>query len=640
MEFPLAFDLYSQRYCSFTSALSAESSYQIYLDKFSFKPLISTLLDLYVTRSYKWIEQLKNGYFCTINIKKPVIIDDLEKKYYKRTYPLVENDLFLHLKNEKTIGVFPNTHTSKFLIFDVDTVDFNVVRDIYFCLSHYFYEDQINISFSGKKGYHISLFFKEEIDRAKLQLFFNYVLLELKLDESIVECRGGMSEMAVKIPLGYNYAAPKNQNGETFFVDSWGQRLNNDYIFNINKISSDEFFEVLELNNLFFNTSNKFEVKKLKKEIKKEKVVSYALSQQEFIQQSKKKGISAKGQRHKVMFQIAISLRDEGLSQAEAREYLAEWHKLIPDDLISSSEDEILKDIKHTVKNVYNNYQYCLQKDKFITFSKLEIEEILSVKDSVLRRVYFALFCQAKSLGIQGNFSMSYSQMAEAGTSKNRARVREQLLQLQEMGKIKIVAMDRIKKMVDRDNMFDIKEIKYPNVYKLLCFQEKMINEDNVKYKIGIENLSKNFLDFVAKKVFIPAELNKFYNKNQLTKIKKLDEFVEIKKLELDALELNEINSVEDIQLKVLYLALILNCKYDRVKSVNIFDFSGFYRTFGIQKNKSMSDYIKLLKQLETLGKIKILNYSRFFFKYELVKFKEVKVNVKEDIEDLEKYRS
>ena len=65
-----------------------------------------------------------------------------------------------------------------------------------------------------------------------------------------------------------------------------------------------------------------------------------------------------------------------------------------------------------------------------------------------------------------------------------------------------------------------------------------------------------------------------------------------------------------------------------------------FYRVFGIQKNKNMSDYLKLLKQLETLGKVKILNYSRFFFKYELVRFSEIKFNAKSNVNILEKFKS
>lgn len=74
--------------------------------------------------------------------------------------PLTDASLWKHVHGDYSVAVYAGRSTSRFMCFDVDVSDPAVVRSVIEGVEHLgIRHDDIHVSRSGLKGYHVELFF-------------------------------------------------------------------------------------------------------------------------------------------------------------------------------------------------------------------------------------------------------------------------------------------------------------------------------------------------------------------------------------------------------------------------------------------------------------------------------------------------
>ena len=156
------------------------------------KSLVSKFNDLYISYRKEFLEQFKSG-------------------YTTRKYTLTDYHVEQHLLLKRTFGIRlgEQGHTF-FMTFDVDvendlqraeSITVDIVRTLH---EYYGIEyDDIHVDFSGKKGYHVTLFFDRAIQDFKLFPFYREVLERVEVTDTEVEFRCS-SAYGMKLPLGVN----------------------------------------------------------------------------------------------------------------------------------------------------------------------------------------------------------------------------------------------------------------------------------------------------------------------------------------------------------------------------------------------------------------------------------------------------
>ena len=114
----------------------------------------------------------------------------------------LEKKLFVgHLSHRYAIGVFVGEKSSKFICFDLDMPDKDIVRKVVDAIAQFgFPRDRIYVSSSGGKGYHIELFFTSVVYTNLLYEFYDSIVQETGLDHRKVEFRP-TSKQSIKLPL-------------------------------------------------------------------------------------------------------------------------------------------------------------------------------------------------------------------------------------------------------------------------------------------------------------------------------------------------------------------------------------------------------------------------------------------------------
>lgn len=161
----------------------------------------------------------------------------------KRPVPLTMEALSAHVQRQCAVGVYAGDRGSRFLCFDVDDGRRETAEAILSCLYECGVpEDKAHVSLSGGKGYHIDLFFDEEIPVAHLMQVYNFVLEQCGLDRHRVEFRptGGM---AIKLPLSVHWRT----GAVCWFLDrhTWAPVDTPNYILDIQPWQACGFYEVL-----------------------------------------------------------------------------------------------------------------------------------------------------------------------------------------------------------------------------------------------------------------------------------------------------------------------------------------------------------------------------------------------------------
>lgn len=455
-------------------------SYEEYLKQYELefyneKEAIKKINELYITVRNKFIEMSPSGKWVTVEKT-----NNIDSNSFKRKYALCDKDIATHLRHKKTIGVCMPENYSKFITFDIDRLDIDMLERVVNSIACYISRENIHCSFSGSKGYHVEIFFKDLVPKDIINKFYHVILADTGYTEHEVECRGNNNQ-AVKLPLGINFKNKDGMNNYCFYCNEYGIAVKDslEYIQSIETIDTKLIYEAVEINYTpnYLKSNEIIELENLKQSVKDLPI--YNLSIEDKIQSVENlisKGINIEGTRHQSLYKVAVYLKDvKGFELEKAKAFLSKWIKeKCSIEIFKSNLQEIEQDIKDTCNCIYKNDYKMQVKKRNVALSNLDIKEILSVKSKALRHIYFILYVHCKAFGDNtGLFYMTYKQMGQAGANNsNRVSLKKQLENLQSQGKIQIV----------ENNVSSNKGyMKKPNRYR--------VNALNIEFVIDIEDI-------------------------------------------------------------------------------------------------------------------------------------------------------
>lgn len=427
---------------------------------------------LYVTERSKYIEQYLNKETNTV-------------AYNTREWTLVDKNILEHLKQKRTIGIFSFRYKTKFITFDVDTKensrldtlhlisvlenDFNISRN------------DIHVSLSGLKGYHVTIFFSKSISNDIARKFYNIVINRANFTQRQVEYRPQFN-VGMKLPLGLH----KKANKVSWFVDNQTLKpiKNYSYVFDIKTIDVTPIIDVYDKSDPIVVEHNEaVEFDDLTKSINVNTVdteenlehINYVLENN---------CLKYEATRNDVTLMTAIYLKDvESFSIEDTTNTLLSIMlntKRTKSHLISSSTEFIERETKRIVNVVYKYDYKFSNRRKDVCITRSEIEDILSIKKWNLKQMYFIHLIHAKRYAKQdGSYYMTYKTMNRYGATSERQRAKQQIEELHDFIEIKS------NNEVDRSRSLEQgKIVKKPNFYKIKkIFDDSSIEEDRIVIK-------------------------------------------------------------------------------------------------------------------------------------------------------------
>lgn len=512
---------------------------EFYLKRHILDLIIDKIYSLYITNTDKWVKLSEST----------LQYSTIEKKadYFRQ---FNRGDIKRHLDGRDTIGIFPLKNCSKFLIFDVDAYysqydAIEIASNIKHVLEGYFPKEEIHITYSGNKGYHVELFFDKLVAIKDLQELFNIVLDEINIEEYAginVEIRPelkGIDGRGIKLPLGINH---KNQMGNNYcyFIGEDLEPVENEieYILNIKKSDNSIVDEMIRnYSNISLKSdkngklNNRDEVKDSIKEIKDNfneinsesinKVVSDCSIAG--IKNYFDNGLIEIGTRHNISFLIALYLKEQGYDINENQEILLEWSmKQVERGMSNGNNNEIIRDIKNILNGVYSrdkNYHLSrLRKEIYITqddLNKLEALNMLGkgigVKVISHQKILYSMIIHAKRYSHEnGQFYMTYDQIQEVTDIKSRNSICKCISELGEWGYINIIARN-VKEEGSKKNS--------PNQY-CIKFND---NKDEYIYNVcSNKEVDKNCFYNMINEVYSKDTIDKVVTRSVKSKILKL----------------------------------------------------------------------------------------------------------------------
>ncbi len=495
--------------------------------------VISKINDLYISTRFKWKKLTQEGYYIEVNPDQP--------RYNKLSNYNIRN----HLDTRYSIAVFSAEKSSKFLTFDVDCYGWDyhgkiAARFIVRSLENYFSRECIHVSFSGNKGYHVTVFFDNFVSIDKLKKVFNLVLNQSgvydnfysNLDDVIVEFRPNFNQ-AVKLPLGCNFKSSDKIDNYAYFVNDDFNKIDNEieYIMNIKRASTETIREIIDTNKE--KNMVKTSVKKctsspiiISKHI--EEGIDDIKVEPKLISSLVFEGLETKQTRHLATWYISLYLKDKGYSKTESFDFLMEWSKKQKEmGFTKSNLQEIEMDITRMLeKYVYNNdknYKLVSSRNKVINFNNTDMylfEKINNFGQQSHKRVInhqkilFSLILHGRKHEIEGQFFMTYDQIKEISSVSSYSTIIRCLNDLEELEIIKFIQRNtRVNDGTYRNK---------PNVYKINFFNPD--EREIISYPINQHT--------ICTKCFFRM-LRYFYSKDTLFKVVS-------RRLKYDILKVNE----------------------------------------------------------------------------------------------------
>ena len=257
--------------------------------------------------------------------------------------PLTNEIYQQHLDGIKRIGVYPifNEKFTRWIALDIDKPDFNIPRDI--VLKARGHKLNAYIERSKSKGFHVWIFFDEDILAMEARLVVEMILAELDIKCEIFP----KQDIVTKEGFGNFIFLPlfggDTKSGKTVFVN-----IENEIairkVESLNKLkrtTTKIFKEIIEINNL-------------KREIP-ERTVSEEkpISKKELPCIEKIKHGVPKGHRNEAAFRLTIHLKEKGLSSEDIGTLTTNWNLKNEAPL---EKKELLNIINSVFKGKYKSY--------------------------------------------------------------------------------------------------------------------------------------------------------------------------------------------------------------------------------------------------------------------------------------------
>ena len=476
--------------------------------------------NLYINHKQEYLQQLPDGYRTVYGYLNDGIIKG-------------------HFQQNRTIGVKLSkiTGLTKFLTFDVDYANNldkarEVAEEIIGFLNSYYGIplDKIHCHFSGSKGYHVTLFFDKTIQDTGLLPFYAEVLEELDLPARQVEFRAS-SQYGVKLPLGIH-------QGTGNFMNYMRYNVVAEMIFPMSKEESFEYFldiEPLSLEDFREYVLDDIKGRKLKPAILTNKEgeelnqltsgINFEGKTKEEIYDEVKTVIKNNhlvfgSTRDKLTYYSSIFLKEQGWSEEDTVGQISsfisntfnnpETRGLIDEN---TTLEFALSEVKRVTRNTYK-HDYKVgdraSKPRKIKISKEEVLEILSTKKWHLKKLLFSMLVHEKKYAKaedDGQFYMAYSVMTKMGNTTHRARLKEQLEELEKAKKIQTLADNEISERICNRIEHSVYKTK-TNVYKVTLDSSELPSEEyielDVNSKTTLEEVTSQLLDEATTRSLLP----------------------------------------------------------------------------------------------------------------------------------------
>lgn len=417
-----------------------------------------------------------------------------------KVYPLTDYVIQRHLDGKSTLGVFASANHTKFICFDIDVKDENkakwtVYRLVDSLIKIGIPDDDIHISLSGNKGYHVELYFNNPIKNQyayELYLLVMNVSDLLNMDYGEVEYRPNAMKQGVKIPLGFNFR--NSRKPRCWYVD-YDKRLkpirNKEYILKIKQMNVEVIYNILERERDNLEEKEVREVEEVRGFIESKytplKIYNENIGEQETIEAIEKildTGLTIAGTRHNSLFKLAKYFRYHGLTQEECKARLIEWMSEQDTRCYTTKWEDCIKDIYLIVNYVYEKEISLTveEKDLYVTYE--EMRQIIRLKSKNEKLLAYCLLIHSKRYAMKnGHFFMIYRHMSEASGLCEKT-TRTLINKLEQNGVIEIIERNRF----IRDENGKVSNVKKkPNIYKMNIKCDK---EADSLFKVAFKGLS------------------------------------------------------------------------------------------------------------------------------------------------------
>lgn len=328
------------------------------------------------------VEHLKRLY---VSCRTHYVVCRPGQKYYvpKRQgtfFWLTDKVLLKHIQHEYAVGVYAGNDGSKFICFDVDDVCVETVNRVIAELEALgIPRNRIYVSFSGRKGYHVEVFFDAIVETGKLFNLYRRVIERGELDPRKVEFRPSQ-KMAIKLPLSVH--------GETgnicWYVDQTTLEPIEDaaYIATIEQVHVDDVIDALSPPPSDDGASEN----------------ENGQASGDSFGRNAGMMLTAPGTRHEAMMKIAVYQRHAGATREENQNILEDWYAQQLSEMIDSSPEEVQKDIAKILDWVYSDRftsTKTVERDT-ISITAGQMDTILSQWSRSSRRIIFLLLARTR----------------------------------------------------------------------------------------------------------------------------------------------------------------------------------------------------------------------------------------------------
>lgn len=369
------------------------------------------------------------------------------------------------------------------------------------------------ISFSGKKGYHIDIFFDNLIQVKQAKKFHKYICEILSLNIKNVEFRP-TSKQGIKLPLGIHQETG-NYCGfcypESLRVMSKEESEN--YFLRIKRIQSESVLDLIGS-----TTIDDDYIPKKKDILKTEDAISNHIPLKDYesskgysidkAQDLHLNGLKFQGSRHNSVFQIALYLKYCGMDAEQAKTELYTWMEWQDKNTYTTKLSDCYKDIDQVVKDVFSNDKYHLSgHKKNLSVSLDEINWIIEkCKEKNQKLITYALLIHSKRYAtMNGIFFFPIRKIMEA-TGLSSDTVQKQLKKLEKVNVLEVVERDRKPKGKGLAK-------KLPNLYRMPKIESEVKDEEVYTTE------KMNDIDLCLKFYFSSKELMEMLTRRQYRSI-------------------------------------------------------------------------------------------------------------------------
>lgn len=294
---------------------------------------------------------------------------------------LADSNIVKHLLREYALSVYGHSEGSRFICFDVDDGGHDAVKALHLAIEAAGIDRaDIHTSFSGKKGYHVELFFDDIVPQLSLLRFFRSVVSSMQIDTSKIEFRPS-ENTSIKLPLSMH----PDTGRICWYLDqnSLQEIESYDYVHHIQPMDATGFIELANsLDDQLPDSSEAIDAL----------FVEYQKSECLAISSTQLPPLEQVGTRHCMTVRLAVALRKQGIPMDACGEILLGWLKAQDSRLIESSSHAAFKDTWQVVKWVYNVAQvFVVNGDSQAAVSKTDMQRAMAHHAKSTRKLFFLL---------------------------------------------------------------------------------------------------------------------------------------------------------------------------------------------------------------------------------------------------------